>query len=85
MDYLSFYWSAFFALLILARPDDVIVAKTDPPLISVVAWLAARLRGARLVNWLQDIFPEVAEGLGVLRGTVWILPLVRLRDCSLRV
>ncbi len=84
VDYLSFYWSAFFALLILARAGDVIVAKTDPPLISVVAWFAARLRGARLVNWLQDLFPEVAEELGVLRGTLWVSPLVRLRDRSLR-
>ena len=51
----------------------VIVAMTDPPLLSVVVALAAMLRGARLVNWLQDLFPEVAEslgmrGVGVLRG-----------------
>jgi glycosyltransferase involved in cell wall biosynthesis len=45
----------------------VVLALTDPPLISVIAALAARLRGARLVNWVQDLFPEVAEGLGVLR------------------
>ena len=27
--------------------------------------IIANLRGAHLVNWLQDIFPEVAEGLSV--------------------
>ena len=34
------------------------IAKTDPPMLSVVAALAARVRGAMLVNWLQDLFPE---------------------------
>ena len=53
MDSATFAASAFFALLTHARPGDVILAKTDPPLISVVAWFGARLTGARLVNWCQ--------------------------------
>ncbi len=62
-DYASFYLAAGWRLWHLARRHDVIIAKTDPPLISVVAWLMARWRGATLVNWLQDVFPEVAERL----------------------
>lgn len=65
LDYLSFYVSAGYRLWREVRRGDVIVAKTDPPLISVVAAAVARLRGATLVNWLQDLFPEVAEALGV--------------------
>ena len=64
-DYASFYLAAGWRLRRIARAGDVIVAKTDPPLISVVAALVARRRGARLVNWVQDVFPEVAEALGV--------------------
>ena len=64
-DYATFYLAAGWRLWRIARAGDVIVAKTDPPLISVVAWLIARWRGARLVNWVQDVFPEVAEALGV--------------------
>jgi glycosyltransferase involved in cell wall biosynthesis len=67
LDYATFYASAFLKLAALVRRGDVIVAKTDPPLISVCAALAAALRGARLVNWLQDIFPETATRLG-MRG-----------------
>ena len=48
-----------------ARKGDVIVAKTDPPLLSIVLAPIAKLRGAHLVNWLQDIFPEVAEKLNI--------------------
>jgi colanic acid biosynthesis glycosyl transferase WcaI len=64
-DYATFYLAAGWRLWRIARAGDVIVAKTDPPLISVVASLIARWRGARLVNWVQDVFPEVAEALGV--------------------
>jgi glycosyltransferase involved in cell wall biosynthesis len=69
----------------LLRSGDTVVAKTDPPLISIVAWLAARLRRARLVNWLQDVFPEVATALGANPLPAPINALVlRLRDAALR-
>jgi glycosyltransferase involved in cell wall biosynthesis len=63
LDYASFHASAAMRLLRLARRGDVIVAKTDPPLISVVSSVVAKWRGAQLVNWLQDLFPEVASAL----------------------
>lgn len=84
LDYLSFYLSAFLALLKLAHAHDVVIAKTDPPLISVVAWIAARIKRARLVNWLQDIFPEVASALGVLHAKPVIAVLRWLRNLSLK-
>jgi glycosyltransferase involved in cell wall biosynthesis len=70
VDYLSFYPSCFVALLRICKRGDIIVVKTDPPLILVVAGLAGWLKGAKLVNWLQDLYPEVAAALGVplLRG-----------------
>jgi glycosyltransferase involved in cell wall biosynthesis len=63
LDYLSFHVAAGMALLEHLRRGDVVVAKTDPPLISTVVSYAARWRGAVLVNWLQDLFPEVASVL----------------------
>jgi glycosyltransferase involved in cell wall biosynthesis len=85
VDYLSFYRSVRRRLIALARPGDVIIAKTDPPLLSIVALAAARKSGARLVNWLQDIYPETAVVLGVplMRGPV-AAGLVTLRNRSLR-
>src|SRR5512140_1118252 len=64
-DYATFYLAAGWRLWRIARVGDVVVAKTDPPLISVVASVVARWRRAPLVNWVQDVFPEVAEALGV--------------------
>ena len=85
LDGATFAAGAFLALLVRARPGDVILAKTDPPLISVLAWLAARLTGARLVNWCQDLFPETAAALGLrfARGPVGGA-LRALRNASLR-
>lgn len=85
LDYLTFYVSAFFALVGLLRAGDVVVAKTDPPLISVVVAGAARLKGALLVNWLQDVYPEIAAAYGVtaVRGPLGAL-LSGVRNASLR-
>jgi colanic acid biosynthesis glycosyl transferase WcaI len=84
-DYLSFYSSAFRSVLAWAKPGDVLVAKTDPPLLSVAAMHAAKRRGLHLVNWLQDLYPEVAAALGVpvVRGPLG-RGLLQLRDASLR-
>ena len=84
-DYLTFYLSAGRHLLRLAERDDTLVAKTDPPLISIVVAVVARLRGARLVNWVQDVFPEAAMALGVRGVNGWLgRALQRMRDASLR-
>jgi glycosyltransferase involved in cell wall biosynthesis len=85
IDYATFYLSATAALLAEARRGDGIVAMTDPPLLSVPAALVARLRGARLVLWCQDLFPEIAaaHGLRFARGPLGRL-LRALRDWSLR-
>lgn len=85
IDYITFCFSAGLKLVSLARRDEVVVAMTDPPLISVPAAVVAKLRGARLVNWLQDVFPETAERLGVRFAHGPLGALMRgLRNLSLR-
>src|SRR5262249_26710276 len=86
MDYATFYAAAAWLLWRLARRGDVVIAKTDPPMLSLIAAPACRLRGARLVNWLQDIFPETAEALRVGGRTANALyrALRWFRDRSLR-
>ncbi len=84
LDYLSFHVAAGWWLLRNLRRGDVVVALTDPPLISVVAGLAAQLRGAVLVNWVQDFFPEIAIRLGEPRVVRMFGGAIRaLRDWSL--
>ncbi len=63
-DYGTFYLFAFFRLLRVLKRGDMVLALTDPPLISVCVCWAARIKGAKTGGWLHDIFPEVAEELG---------------------
>lgn len=85
IDYLSFYASMWRSVLAVARSGDILVAKTDPPLLSVLAMRAAKRRGAQLVNWLQDLYPEVAVQLGVpLLGGPLGQALAHMRDRSLK-
>jgi glycosyltransferase involved in cell wall biosynthesis len=86
IDYASFYVTSSGKLFRLLRRGDTVVAKTDPPLISIVVAALAWLRGARLVNWLQDVFPEVASHLGANPLPAWLDEhLKRLRDYSLSI
>jgi colanic acid biosynthesis glycosyl transferase WcaI len=85
LDYLSFYRSARHHFSGLARPGDTVVVKTDPPLLSVALARIIRQRGAHLINWLQDIYPETAIVLGVplIRGPI-ATSLTGLRNRTLR-
>ena len=84
-DYLTFYVTAPYKILLLAARGDVVVVKTDPPMISIPVMIVARIRGARRVNWLQDLFPEVAIALGMeLGGAMVQTTLVWIRNWSLR-
>lgn len=85
VDYFSFYISAWRLLLAVTDRDDILVTMTDPPLLSILGMHIARRRRLRVINWLQDIYPEVASELGVpfVRGPVSTL-LRYARDASLR-
>ena len=57
---------AFLASALRLPAPDVIVTKTDPPMLKVLGPLLGRITGARTVHWAQDLYPEVAEGVGVI-------------------
>jgi colanic acid biosynthesis glycosyl transferase WcaI len=85
VDYLTFYLSATAKLATLADSDTVVIAETDPPLLSVPCALVAWLRRSVLVNWTQDLFPEIAQSLHV-PGVALVAPaLRRLRNLSLKL
>jgi hypothetical protein len=48
------------------RPD-CILCLSDPPGVLFVAALLARLKGAKLVHWAMDVYPDTAAALGEVR------------------
>lgn len=85
IDFIVFYLAATISLLFITRPGDILVAKTDPPMMSILVRVVGSLRRAKTINWLQDIFPEIAEQLGMLPRGYGIGNLIRgLRNWSLK-
>ncbi|MEL7048531.1 MAG: glycosyltransferase family 4 protein, partial [Pseudomonadota bacterium] len=85
---LVFYVSVMIVLLRRLNADDVLVVMTDPPMLPTLAAPLAWIRGARLIVWLQDVFPEVAQRLcsqsfAFLLGPVFTLMRL-LRNQALR-
>jgi colanic acid biosynthesis glycosyl transferase WcaI len=60
LDWSVFFVAALWRLWRLQRPDDIVVALTDPPMIGAGAWRIARIGRARCCQWIQDIYPEIA-------------------------
>ena len=63
--YFRYYRGARHAACRLVRPGDIVILKTDPPLLSAAVGPLAKQSGARVVVWLQDVFPETAHAYGV--------------------
>ena len=86
VDYLSFYVSAAWSA-VAPRASRRHYRRENRPADALTARRAHRApsTGARLVNWLQDLFPEVAEELKVGGGLARAAygPLRWLRDRSL--
>jgi len=83
LDYLTFYLSVLIWLLRSTHRGDLLIVATDPPLLSVLVSAAAALTGAGRINWLHDLYPEVAAALGVSVPAAGYRFLQHLRDRSL--
>ena len=84
LGYVAFFPRVLAAVRRSPRPD-VIVLKTDPPMLAVFGPLLRRLTGGRVVLWAQDVYPDVAEALDVLQHDgVAARQLRRLAIWSLR-
>jgi len=65
-DYVSFLFGAIWLLVVKSRPD-VVISLSTPPLVAGLGHVLARLRRARSVYWVMDVYPDVAFELGVIR------------------
>ena len=74
--YVSLY-PAFVARALRLPSPDVIVTKTDPPMLKVLGPILGRLTGAATVHWAQDLYPEVAEEVGVIQPNGALASMMR--------
>jgi glycosyltransferase involved in cell wall biosynthesis len=80
VDFGSFLISCAARVLALPR-QDVVVAMTTPPQISLLAALFVRLNGGRLVSWIMDLNPDEAIAARWIAPDSWT---ARVMDRMLR-
>ena len=83
-NYAGFLRAARRSLAALAKPGDLVVLMTDPPLLAACATGVARQQGAQVVQWIQDIYPEIVpQHVGAWAGWL-LLPLKWARNRAWR-
>jgi glycosyltransferase involved in cell wall biosynthesis len=71
-------------LKVLVQPGDRVVIMTDPPLLGAAVTSVAASRGARVIHWVQDIYPEIAAIHFGKLAAWWLFPFRAKRDASWR-
>ena len=67
LDFAGFALGALRRISTLLQPHDILVVMTDPPLLGLPATWLARRRSARVIHWLQDVYPEIVTAVGGTR------------------
>lgn len=66
LSYLGIFPALWRAAMRLPRRWDFVVTTSDPPLQVLLGPRLRAKKGGRLIQWSQDLYPELAEELGVL-------------------
>jgi len=85
IDYITLDLSLMIGLLQIVKKGDIVVLLTEPPLFNVVAYPLIRLKKGVVVNWIFDLFPEVAVSAGLFSKTSIInILLKKLRNYTFK-
>lgn len=80
-SYLSFTLLSAVAGLLMPRPDVIVTPSPSPPLTNgVSAYLLGKLRGVPFIANIQDIYPDVAIRMGVMKNPAIIAGYKRLEQ-----
>jgi len=80
MDFAFFYmFSAYWILMKPTHSYTHIMTFTDPPLIATIGYLAKRLKGWRFIYNIQDLYPDMAIALGMIKRG-WVSNLCNMAN-----
>lgn len=74
LNYFSFVWSSFWSGWFRLGKFDFIFCESPPLFLGISAWVLCKLKGARLIFNVSDLWPESAEKLGIVTSR----PILRL-------
>ncbi|MCM3663609.1 glycosyltransferase family 4 protein [Mesobacillus subterraneus] len=70
-SYFSFTFSAFYSIA-KSKPTDVIICNSPPLFLGITGYVGAKLKRAKFVFNVADIWPESAVELGILKNKSFI-------------
>ncbi|WP_221566986.1 glycosyltransferase family 4 protein [Alkalihalobacillus sp. TS-13] len=70
-SYFSFTFSAFYSVF-KAKPADVIICTSPPLFLGITGYIASKLKRAKFIFNVADIWPESAVELGILKNETCI-------------
>lgn len=70
-SYFSFTFSAFYSIM-KSKPTDVIICNSPPLFLGITGYLGAKMKRAKFVFNVADIWPESAVELGILKNKSFI-------------
>lgn len=73
----------FFSVLRRVRPEDIVFCVTTPFTLPYTVLLAARLRGAKTMLLIYDLYPEALEAAGMVRSNSLAVRLIRFANTLL--
>ncbi len=76
-NFITFTLGAGWHLLRKVRRGDVVLVLTNPPFMPLIAGLVARLRGARCILLVHDMYPDVLVATGHLSADSMMFGLLR--------
>ncbi len=72
LNYFSFVFTSFIVGLIKSRKTDVVICESPPLFLGVSACLLAKIKRAKFVFNVSDLWPESAEELGLVTNKHFI-------------
>jgi colanic acid biosynthesis glycosyl transferase WcaI len=72
VSWLKFHILSTAAILVSREQTDVILCPSPPLTIGISAWVIGLFRGSRFIYNVQEIYPDIAINLGVLKSK-WLI------------
>ena len=72
LNYLSYFLSlnlfAFWLIIAHKKYDTVLIHHTSPPLLFIPALIYKKIKGAKVILWDLDMWPQTLSALGILKS-----------------
>jgi colanic acid biosynthesis glycosyl transferase WcaI len=79
LNFVSFNISSLLATAVLAGKADVVLAPSSPPLTNgLVAFVASRFKRCPSIYNVQDLYPDMANKMGIIKNRILLRCLVLL-------